>query len=189
METDIPDLLRTRFHFHYRAIDPLMFVDELYGRRLVFSQPVGTLTSGLLAGVLSIDDVDVAADLPPATPTPIDPFSQVNHPYAANSGTYADETLNWLGGIARSRKPSCSPSAIPEKGMHVTLRIASMRPFRRLTSTSLRASRSRRSSPRATRCSHRSSCTRSRLPCDSRKAPLVHGSRSITPWDSWATGA
>ena len=90
----MPDVLRTRFRFHYRAIDPLMYVEELYGRRLNF-ELVMNLMSGKLEGVLSIDDVDVAVDLLPATPTPIDPFSLVNHPYAANSGTYADEKLNW----------------------------------------------------------------------------------------------
>src|SRR4029078_11590980 len=31
--TVIPDAFRTRFRFHYRTIDPLMYVDELYVRR------------------------------------------------------------------------------------------------------------------------------------------------------------
>ncbi len=84
--TEIPDTYRTSIRIQHLGIDQSFFTDEIYGRRLTIfyndsSQPE-----------LRLDGQLIATGDAATTGSYQDIVISVDHPYAANGGTYCDDT-------------------------------------------------------------------------------------------------
>jgi len=91
---DIPDPFRTRFHVQFNSVDPVMFADELAGRRMEYAW-IGTQDARTYMFV--VDDDVKGSD----TVVPAQFQTTVDHPYVAANGAYGDESRSW-GGILGS---------------------------------------------------------------------------------------
>ncbi|AXE63947.1 hypothetical protein BBF93_06735 [Hyphomonas sp. CACIAM 19H1] len=114
---DIPDQYRTGMHVDvniwFGSFERQLWVDEIYGRRLGFNSNfdydhIQEFEDYFSLGLhLELDDVklnSILYDCPtPGTCGPSFNFAteiQVNHPYAADAGAYADQLITYAGGGA-----------------------------------------------------------------------------------------
>lgn len=84
---DIPDKFRTTFRLQVTTYDATFYADELTGRRLNLTTT--TDSNGMYVWV-RLDRAELATGYASSPP-----IISVDHPYSANSGGYADETLSF----------------------------------------------------------------------------------------------
>ncbi|HWU80495.1 MAG TPA: hypothetical protein VN158_10565, partial [Caulobacter sp.] len=81
---DIPDVYRTTMRIRLGAVDRTFYADEIAGRRLRMTSDTAFLVDDVLAAGSSCSTCVANAAL-----------LDVNHPYPANGGAYADEALQF----------------------------------------------------------------------------------------------
>lgn len=84
--TDIPDSYKTTLRIVHRGIDKTYFTSEIYGKRLTI------FYNSSVQPVLYLDGAAQVTGNTSTSGTSYDITFTVNHPYAANSGSYMDES-------------------------------------------------------------------------------------------------
>ena len=92
----IPDQYRTKLTVAVDNIDQTLFVDEVYGRRL---RLFGALTGSTRTITLYLEYQILATSSGVSNAVPPTLTLSANHPYAANNGTYMDDTVTQKTGL------------------------------------------------------------------------------------------